>query len=93
MDPVRTGAGQFTLGKFDVGGTLLFPTGGSRGGRQAKSKNDSRDGKNVDFFRESHQLIRHSCFTFLLILTRLLKLFAVIDFIFGKFKNQHAKSK
>ena len=52
MDPVRTGAGQFTLGKFDVGGTLLFPTGGSRGGRQTESKKDSRDGKNVDFFIE-----------------------------------------
>ncbi len=49
MDPVRTGAGQFTLGKFDVGGTLLFPTGGSRGGRQTESKKDSRDGKNVNF--------------------------------------------
>ena len=49
MDPVRTGAGQFTLGKFDVGGTLLFPTGGSRGSRQTGSKKDSPDGKNVDF--------------------------------------------
>ena len=49
MDPVRTGAGQFTLGKFDVGGTLLFPTGGSQGGRQTESKKDSRDGKNVNF--------------------------------------------
>ena len=50
MDPVRTGAGQFTLSKLDVDDTLLFPTGGSRGGRQTERKKDSRDGKNVDFF-------------------------------------------
>ena len=49
MDPVCTGAGQFTLGKFDVGGTLLFPTGGSQGSRYTESKKDSRDGKNVNF--------------------------------------------
>ena len=52
MDPVRTGAGQFTLGKFDVGGTLLFPTGGSRGGRQTESKKTAAPAKMLIFFIE-----------------------------------------
>ena len=60
MDPVRTGAGQFTLGKFDVGGTLLFPTGGSRGGRQTESKKTAAPAKMLIFFIEFISL-KKSC--------------------------------
>ena len=52
MDPVCTGAGQFTLDKFDVGGTLLFPTSGSRGGRQTESKKTAVTAKMLIFFIE-----------------------------------------